>query len=187
MATETAPLPDDIEQLQQLVMAQRLELEHLKLLIAKLQRMQFGRSSEKLDRQIGQRELELEELEISQDKIFAAVRAARPEPAAPRRQALPEHLSREQCRYEPGCSCPDCGGVLRQIGEDVSEMLEHVPEQFKVIRIVRPKLACEHCERIVQAPAPSRPIVRGVAGPGLLAHIVVSKYCDHRVLRTRPP
>jgi transposase len=179
MATETAALPDDVEQLKQLVIAQRVELEHLKLLIAKLRRMQFGRSSEKLDRELGQRELELEELQISQDKLLAAVRAVRPELAAPRRQPLPEHLPREQRLYQPRCSCPDCGGVLRQIGEDVSEMLEHVPEQFKVIRIIRPKLACEHCERIVQEPAPSRPIARGLAGPGLLAHMLVAKYCDH--------
>src|SRR5882724_12678919 len=180
MSIETTALPDDVEQLQQLVIAQRVELEHLKLLIAKLRRMQFGRSSEKLDRQIAQRELQLEELEISQDKILAKARAARPpEPTAPKRQPLPEHLPRERRVYQPMCSCPDCGGVMRQIGEDVSEMLEHVPEQFKVIRLVRPKLACERCERIVQEPAPSRPIARGVAGPGLLAHILVSKYCDH--------
>jgi transposase len=187
MATEAAPLPDDVEQLKQLVVAQRVELEHLKLLIAKLRRMQFGRSSEKLDRELAQRELQLEELEILQDKILAPVRAARPEPVAAKRQPLPEHLPRESRRYQPSCSCPDCGGEMRQIGEDVAEMLEHVPEQFKVIRIVRPKLACERCERIVQEPAPSRPIVRGVAGPGLLAHILVAKYCDHRMPRTRSP
>jgi transposase len=180
MTNETAALPDDIDQLKQLVIAQRVELEHLKLVIAKLRRMQFGRSCEKLDREIAQRELQLEELEISQDKILAKVQAARPpEPAAPKRQPLPEHLPRERRVYQPTCSCPDCGGVMRQIGEDVSEMLEHVPEQFKVIRIVRPKLACERCERIVQEAAPSRPIARGVAGPGLLAHVLVSKYCDH--------
>jgi len=179
MTTDTTALPDDVEQLKELVMAQRVELEHLKLLIAKLRRMQFGRSSEKLEREIAQHELQLEELEISQDRILATLRAARPEPAAPKRQALPEHLPRERRVYQPACSCPDCGGSMRQIGEDVSEMLEHVPEQFKVIRIVRPKLACERCERIVQQSAPSRPIARGMAGPGLLAHILVSKYCDH--------
>jgi len=179
MSIEPSALPDDVEQLKQLVMAQRVELEHLKLLIAKLRRMQFGRSSEKLDRQIAQGELQLEELEISQDRILATLRAARPEPATPKRQPLPEHLPRERRVYQPPCSCPDCGAAMRQIGEDVSEMLEHVPEQFKVIRIVRPKLACERCERIVQQPAPSRPIARGMAGPGLLAHILVSKYCDH--------
>ena len=175
----SSALPDDVEQLKELVMAQRVELEHLKLLIAKLRRMQFGRSSEKLDRQVAQHELQLEELEISQDRIVATLRAGRPEPAAPKRQPLPEHLPRERRVYQPPCSCPDCGAAMRQIGEDISEMLEHVPEQFKVIRIVRPKLACERCERIVQEPAPSRPIARGLAGPGLLAHIVVSKYCDH--------
>jgi len=179
MSIEPSALPDDVEQLKELVMAQRVELEHLKLVIAKLRRMQFGRSSEKLDRQIAQGELQLEELEISQDRILARLRAARPEPAAPKRQPLPEHLPRERYVYQPTCSCPDCGAAMRQIGEDVSEMLEHVPEQFKVIRIVRPKLACERCERIVQESAPSRPIPRGIAGPGVLAHILVSKYCDH--------
>ena len=179
MTTESAPLPDDVEQLKQLVIAQRVELEHLKLVIAKLKRMQFGRSSEKLDREVEQLELQLEELQVSQNRALAAARAKTPEAAAPRRQPLPEHLPRERRVYQPACSCPDCGGAMRQIGEDVSDMLEHVPEQFKVIRIVRPKLACERCERIVQVPAPSRPIARGVAGPGLLAHILVSKYCDH--------
>ena len=76
-------------------------------------------------------------------------------------------------------ACPDCGGELKQLGEDISEILEYVPAHFKVIRQVRPKLACACCERIVQAQAPSRPIERGIAGPGLLAHVLVSKYCDH--------
>lgn len=179
MTIETSALPDDVDQLKQLVIAQRAELEHLKLLIAKLRRMQFGRSSEKLDREIAQCELQLEELQISQDKILAATRANKPEPAARKRQPLPEHLPRERRVYQPACNCADCGGAMRQIGEDVCEMLEHVPEHFKVIALVRPKLACERCERIVQQPAPSRPIARGLAGPGLLAHILVSKYCDH--------
>ena len=76
-------------------------------------------------------------------------------------------------------ACPDCGGELKHLGEDVSEMLEIEPARFKVIRQVRPKLACACCERIVQAEAPSRPIARGIAGPGLLAHVLVSKYGDH--------
>jgi transposase len=76
-------------------------------------------------------------------------------------------------------ACSDCGGELKHLGEDVSEILEYVPARFKVIRQVRPKLACACCERIVQAKAPSSPIERGVAGPGLLAHVLVSKYCDH--------
>jgi transposase len=93
---------------------------------------------------------------------------------------LPAHLPRETRKYPPKqTACPDCGGELKHLGEDVSEMLEYLPARFKVIRQVRSKLACACCERIVQAEAPSRPIERGVAGPGLLAHALVSKYCDH--------
>jgi transposase len=162
------------------------EIEHLKLLIAKLRRMQFGRKSEKLDRQIEQLELRLDELQATQAGNTAASHTpAVVAPVAtvgvkPTRRPLPEHLPREVRRYLPKqAACPDCGGELKLLGEDVSEILEYVPERFKVIRQVRPKLACAGCERIVQAEAPSRPIQRGVAGPGLLAHVLVSKYCDH--------
>jgi transposase len=161
------------------------EIEHLKLLIAKLRRMQFGRSSEKLDRQIEQLELRLEELQTSQAEKPAANIAARPAlpnqpvPAHVRR-SLPEHLPRETRKYLPQQkACPDCGGALQPLGEDVSEILEYVQVRFKVIQQVRPKLACAGCDRIVQAAAPSRPIERGMAGPGLLAHVLVSKYSDH--------
>ena len=156
------------------------EIEHLKLLIAKLRRMQFGRSSEKLDRQIEQLELRLEELQTSQAENSASNVAAKQSilesPAsAPIRRPLPEHLPRETRKYMPKHKqCPDCGGTLKQLGEDVSEILEYVEVRFKVIRRVRPKLACAGCDRIVQAEAPSRPIERGIAGPGLLAHVLVS-------------
>jgi transposase len=161
------------------------EIEHLKLLIAKLRRMQFGRSSEKLDRQIEQLELRLEELQTSQAEKPAANLAARPalpnqSVPAPVRRSLPEHLPRETRKYLPQQkACPDCGGALQPLGEDVSEILEYVQVRFKVIQQVRPKLACAGCDRIVQAAAPSRPIERGMAGPGLLAHVLVSKYSDH--------
>jgi transposase len=79
-------------------------------------------------------------------------------------------------------ACPGCGGRLRKLGQDVAEMLEYVRASFKVLRHVRPKLSCDACDRIVQAPAPSRPIARGLAGPGLLAHVLVSKYADHMPL-----
>jgi transposase len=95
------------------------------------------------------------------------------------RRPLPEHLPRETVRHEPEPGCPECGGNLKTIGEDVAEMLEYVPASFKVIRHVRPRMACACCERIVQVAAPSRPIARGLAGPGLLAHVLVSKYADH--------
>ncbi|MGC2672868.1 MAG: IS66 family transposase, partial [Candidatus Acidiferrum sp.] len=161
------------------------EIEHLKLLIAKLRRMQFGRKSEKLDREIEQLELRLDEHEATQaEKTVPSQTPAVAAPVAnavkPARRPLPEHLPREVRKYPPKQkACPDCGGELKHLGEDVSEMLEYVPAQFKVIRQVRPKLACACCERIVQAEAPSRPIERGIAGPGLLAHVLVSKYCDH--------
>src|SRR5262249_61492106 len=97
----------------------------------------------------------------------------------PARRPLPEHLPRQTQTHMPKHSaCPDCGGELRKLSEDVSEMLEHVPESFRVIRHVRPKLMCQRCERIVQVVAPSRPIARGLAGPGLLAHVLVSKGAD---------
>jgi transposase len=161
------------------------EIERLKLLIAELRRMQFGRKSEKLERQIEQLELRLDELEASRAHQAAAspapMAASDVNRAAKRaRQPLPAHLPRKTHKVLPKQeACPDCGGKLKYLGEDVSEMLEWVPEHFKVIRQVRPKLACACCDKIVQAEAASRPIERGMAGPGLLAHVLVSKYCDH--------
>jgi transposase len=83
-------------------------------------------------------------------------------------------------------ACPDCGGALKHLGEDVCEILEYVQVRFKVIRQIRPKLACAGCDRIVQAAAPSRAIERGIAGPGLLAHVLVSKYSDHERAVSHP-
>ena len=161
------------------------EIERLQLLIAKLQRMQFGRRSEKLARQIEQLELQLDELATGQAEPPQA--APGPETAAPTgsrrkpaRRPLPAHLPRQKQTIPPKeTACPDCGGALKTLGEDVAEILEYVPAHFHVIQQVRPKLACTHCDKIVQAEAPSRPIARGLAGPGLLAHVLVSKYCDH--------
>jgi transposase len=75
--------------------------------------------------------------------------------------------------------CPACGGRLKRLGEDVAEMLEYIPSHFKVLQTIRPKRSCASCDVILQHPAPSRPISRGLAGPGLLAHVLVSKYVDH--------
>jgi transposase len=165
------------------------EIETLKLLLSQLRRMQFGRKSEKLERQIEQLELRLEDLQQGQPSENApasegphpsAASSAIDTPAKPARRALPAHLPRmTQTHLPKSTTCPDCGGELRKFGEDISEMLDYLPANFVVIRYVRPKLSCGHCERIVQASAPSRPIARGVAGPGLLAHVLVSKYCDH--------
>jgi transposase len=162
------------------------EIEHLKLLLAKLTRMQFGRSSEKIHHQIEQLQLRLGELEASRaEAVDGGIESAPTGTAVerPGRRPLPEHLPRETRKYMPKHqACPDCGGELKQLGEDISEILEYLPERFVVIRQVRPKLACAGCDRIVQAAAPSRPIERGMAGPGLLAHVLASKYCDHQPL-----
>jgi transposase len=161
------------------------EIEQLKLLIAKLGRMQFGRKSEKVERQIEQLQLRLDELEASRAEQIASSAAPpaavrRSDASKPVRRALPEHLPRETRQILPKqTACPDCGGKLKPLGEDVSEILEWIPASFKVIRQVRPKLACGRCDKILQAEAPSRPIARGMAGPGLLAHVLVSKYCHH--------
>jgi transposase len=159
--------------------SQQDEIQRLKLLIAKLQRMQFGPSSERLARHIDQLELRLEDLETNK----TAKPLPTPQPSAtssPARQPLPADLPREIETLRPKASaCPDCAGELKHLGEDVSEVLEFVPGRFKVIRTVRPKLACNRCDAIVQEPAPHRPIDRGLAGPGLLAHVLVGKYSDH--------
>ena len=102
-----------------------------------------------------------------------------PAKAKPVRKPLPDHLPRITQEHAPACACASCGTALRRIGVDVSEHLEFVPEHFKVIRTVRPKMSCPKCSTVVQVPAPSRPIPKAIAGPGLLAHVVVSKYVDH--------
>jgi transposase len=178
---------DRLTATQEQLQSREREIEHLQLLLAKLHRMQFGRKSEKLQRQIEQLELRLEELESHRsEKEFNAaepapvIASSTPAAAKPTRRALPDHLPRQTRRHEPKETvCPQCQGELRKLGEDVSEMLEYVPASFVVIRHVRTKLSCTKCDCIVQAEASSRPIERGVAGPGLLAHVLVSKYCDH--------
>jgi transposase len=161
------------------------EIERLTLLVEKLQRMLFGSRSEKVLRQIEQLELQLEELHAASavQELPAVTPAERPAAAKPFRRPLPEHLPREVHTHKPSQqACPDCGGRLRELGVDAAEVLEYVRACFKVIRHERPKLSCDACDRIVQAPAPSRPIDRGLAGAGLLAHVLVSKYADHMPL-----
>ncbi len=193
---DVTALPDldrlDNEALKALVVAQRESLdshsqqvEHLKLVVEKLRRMIFGAKSEKVIVQVEQFELQLEDAETEHaavaEKFEAPAAEAEPQsPPRPSRKPLPAHLPREVVTHLPGHDCcPDCGGALRNFGEDVAEMLEYIPANFKVIRHVRPKFACKQCERVVEAPAPARTIERGVAGPGLLAHVLVAKYADH--------
>jgi transposase len=179
---------ESVEQHKQL-MSNSQEIEHLRLVIEKYRRMIFGRKSEKLSGELAQLELRLEELEATQAADQAAAEAqqpsstqsgSKPKTSRPRRKPLPEDLPREVIMHMPEHdSCPCCGGQLRQFGEDVSEQLERIPATYKVIRHVRPKFACSACDRVVEAPAPSRPIAYGLAGPDLLAHVLVSKFADH--------
>ena len=204
----TTALPNDTEALKRMLVRSQAELlesrlmvEKLKLEILRFKRAKFGASSERLT-ELAQLELLVEELESEQAVLDAdASVGALDEPGAPgfsegesgrtdadprkrpARKPLPDHLPRETRVHEPSsterCACEGCNGVLRLLGQDVAEVLEIVPARFVVVRHVRPKYTCTKCQAIVQAAAPGRPIARGLAGPGLLAHVLVSKYADH--------
>jgi transposase len=170
--------------------AKTLEAERLRVQIARLRHERFGRSSERL---VG----EVEQLELRLDEVLADIAAAggaddaedgsasakAPEEKARRRgrKPLPDSLPRRDVEHLPaaGCACRSCGGALRKVGEDVTEILEYRPGRFEVVRHVRPAFSCRICEAMTQAAMPSLPIERGKPGPGLLAHVLVSKYCDH--------
>jgi transposase len=186
--SELAAATAELQAAKLAVQLRTLEIEKLKFQIAKLRRMQFGRSSERLGRRIEQLELRLEELEAGEAEAiskFAAENRPLPmrEGTRPRRQPLPDHLPRAEVVHEPehagNCTCPKCGGDMARLGEDVTEVLDYIPGRFQVIRHVRPKYACRCCEAITQAPAAPMPTPRGRAAPGMLAHLLVSKYLDH--------
>jgi hypothetical protein len=144
-----------------------LEIEKLKLTIARLRKMAFGKSSEKIHREIAQLELSLEELESEvptdfDDDAGSPVNDETAKPEKRKRRALPDHLPREEVRHEPQGDCAQCGGTLKQVGEDVTEILDYVPGHFRVIRHVRPSLSCRSCESMVQRPMPSLPVERGM-------------------------
>ena len=199
MNLDLTALPVDVDALHRLVRelaaqvadddtelaAARAEVERLRLIIQRLQRLQFGRRSERLDGD--QLALGLEDLDADIARTQApdrtvAVDHTEFEPAA-RRQVFPDHLSREDMTFDVASRvCPCCGGALHAIGETVSEMLDFVPARLRVLRIRRPKYGCRMCGTIHQAPAPERPIAKGMASSGLLAHVLVSKYCDHTPL-----
>lgn len=186
--------PDDIEALKRRLQASEAECELLRLMVSKLQlqlakrnRTLYGASSERFDATQGSL-IEAAPLEeVASRKVASKPAANNPQID----RSLPAHLPRETQEHRPAtteahhdiagqpCGCSACGGRLRRIGADVSEQLEYVPARFKVMRTVRPKLACVKCQTIFQAAAPMRPISRGIAGAGLLAHVMVSKYCDH--------
>lgn len=157
-------------------------IEHLELLLATLRRQRFGARSEQFNaEQHGLWDAALDE-DIA--ATAAAVEQLSPprerERAQPKRQALPAELPRVEERIEPvSCTCGACGGELHSIGEEVSEKLDLKPVEFFVRRIIRPKLACRACETIQTPPALPTLIERGIPAPGLLAHVLISKYADH--------
>ena len=185
MMLDPSQLPDDIAILKAMVIAGGREIEALKLTIAKMRRDKFGASSERGAKLLDQLELQLAELEesVAQDMTGAEINAPtatdKERRLKPARRPLPQHLPRERVVHCVPSACPSCGGALRKLGEDVTETLELVPAQWKVIQHVREKFSCRRCEAITQAPAPSHPIARGRAGPQLLAQVLFAKYRAH--------
>lgn len=164
-------------ELMELAKAQALRIARLEHQLAGHNRHRFASKSESADQLDLQLRLEEEETAAAKSAPPEAKTGADPK-AKPKRKPLPRELPRDDTVLSPGDECA-CGGKLRTISEDVTEELEYIPGRFVVNRIIRPRMACQCCEKIVQAPLPSRPIERGRSGPGLLAHVLVSKYADH--------
>ena len=201
-------LPDDIATLKHLLLGRDAELAqaraevssatalivHLRLTIEKMRREIYGPRSERTARLLDQLELQLEELETAatEDELAAEQAAAsagdtiavRPfTRKKPSRKPFPAHLPRERVIVPGPTACLCCGGGrLRKLGEDVTETLESIPRQWKVIQHVREKFTCRDCEKISQAPAPFHVIARGWAGPSLLAMIMFEKFGQHQPL-----
>ena len=159
------------------VKALTLKVEQLQHRLSGHNRNRFGSKSEALE-QLNLTFQEDEQIAEAAEAQSTPSKADRP-PRQHSRKPLPEHLDRNTQTLSPGEECCRCGGALKTLGEDVTEELEYVPGRFMVNRIVRPRMTCSCCEAIVQSPLPSRPIDGGRPGPGLLAHVLVSKYSDH--------
>ncbi|GES53783.1 transposase [Rhizobium dioscoreae] len=181
----------DLAQMRAVVTTSEAMIRHLKLEIAKLRREQYGQSSERRARLIDQMELQLEELEAdaTEDEIAAERVAAEVvqvpafERRRPVRKPFPEHLPRERLIIEAPSTCNCCGSArIVKMGEDITETLEVIPRQWKVIQTVREKFTCRDCEKISQPPAPFHATPRGWAGPNLLATILFEKFGQHQPL-----
>ncbi len=185
MLEDLHALPDDPSRLKEMVsvlagelMSRDILIEKLKHQLAGHNRHRFGSSSESLDQL---------RMSFGEDEAIAEAAAEQSAPSdknqKPKRRhsrkPLPGHLQRNDTVLTPGEACDQCGGALKALGEDVAEELEYIPGRFVVNRIIRPRRACRCCETIVQVSLPSRPIDKGRPGPGLLAHVLVSKYADH--------
>lgn len=170
----------EIRSLNEQIEERDARLERMKLELERLRRIQFGRSSEKIETRIAQLELAIGSLEAEEAKATGAdKKTGAVTRRSPVREPIPDHLPRDIITHENACSCPDCGGRLDYLGEDVTEILDYVPASFTVKRHVRPKHRCRGCQSIVQAPAVSRPVARSRAGAGLLAQVLTAKYADH--------
>ncbi len=197
LVASNAALRAEVQRSHQALKLAQLTIEKMLVELTYLRRMKYGRSSEKLEHA----QLELVGGELVQAAIASAAAAAphdddglpanvtslagerkkREPKIRPGLRELPAHLPRRTVVHAPqaGCGCAACGTSLREIGQDVSEVLDYEPGKFHVVRHVRPKLACSGCHTITQALAPSRPVDRCMAGAGLLTHIAVSKFADH--------
>jgi transposase len=166
-------------------------IAHLKLEIEKLRREIYGTRSERKARLLEQMELQLEDLEAAatEDELAAENAAARTQTVQsfqrkrPSRKPFPDHLPRERVVIAAPDSCPCCGSAkLSKLGEDITETLEVIPRQWKVMQTVREKFSCRECEKITQPPAPFHVTPRGFAGPNLLAMILFEKFGQHQPL-----
>jgi transposase len=198
-------LPDDVATLKHLVLARDAELAraraeassaealiaHLRLSIEKMRREMFGPKSERKARLLEQMEFQLEELSsaAAEDEIAAKESAAQTSEVGafsrrkPSRKPFPAHLPRERIVVPGPTACGCCGSTrLAKLGEDVTETLEVIPRQWKVVQHVREKFTCRDCETISQAPAPFHVLPRGFAGPSLLAMVLFEKYGQHQPL-----
>ncbi len=218
MSATPDQLPNDVEEMKQLFLAQAanlekltadlaaasaelaaaraglmsyaIEIEKLKFQLARLRRQKFGNSSERIEREIVQLELRLEELEATKAAAEAKAEApatpidmpaGQPAPAKPKkpRRKFSEKLAPTVVHEPQACPTPGCDGALRKVSEDVTEVLKYVPGRFEVERHIRPVCSCRKCETMVQAPMPPLPIPRGEADASVLAHVAIAKYCDH--------
>jgi transposase len=204
VTTTPEALPDDIDALKAALVAERAVRQqaearasgaeamvaYLKLVIAKMKRDRFGQSAERGRKLLDQLELQLEELEASAAEDQSAAETAATSRTAvssftrkkPVRSPLPAHLPRQRVIIPAPSACPCCGGKLAKLGEDITESLEVVPRQWKVIQTVREKFTCRSCEKITQPPAPFHVIARARAGASLLAMILYAKFGEHQPL-----
>ncbi|SHI12343.1 IS66 family transposase zinc-finger binding domain-containing protein [Pollutimonas bauzanensis] len=191
-------LMGELDETRQVVATQAHDIQfkeiHIRKLtheIAVLRRYRFGKKSEQLG---GEQGLLLEDAvdadiaAIEQELInLGGQPPGQKAVSQPTRQVLPPELPRIQVRHEPHCTTCTCGCQMQRIGQDITEKLDYTPGVFSVEQHIRGEWTCRQCEILTQAPMPAQIIDKGIATSGLLAHVLVAKYADHRVLRTQPP